>query len=250
MFTSFLPSLLHSRRALVYCYITGGIWISFQISRSTGISIATAKVYSVHFGVQAGVGVQNLKVCRGGVRVYLAEAGVESESKIFQTPHTSGRQACFQRTASLHTTVGISAEQVRRYTVLLVQCCQPCGFPANLGLFFFEGAGFFEDLRVAWFNWNLLVFWACFFADFCLFDCFFFKFYVSFGSKRHIGLVFVKIWSFWACFFGFATLLFYLIYLLIFRFVAFSCQNMLGLFFDQITYSWLVFHIFWLVFAK
>jgi len=51
-------------------------------------------------------------------------------------------------------------------------------------------------------------------------------------------------------FFGFATVLFYLICLLIFRFVAFSCQRMLGLFFGQIAYFWLVFHIFLLVFAK
>jgi len=76
MFTSFLLSLLHSRRALGYCYVTGGVWISLQISRSTGVSIATVKVYSIHFGVQAGVGVQNLKVCRSGVRVHLTEAGV------------------------------------------------------------------------------------------------------------------------------------------------------------------------------
>jgi len=60
----------------------------------------------------------------------------------------------------------------------------------------------------------------------------------------------VKILSFWACFFGFVTMLFCLIYLLIFRFVAFSCQRMLGLFSGQITYFWLVFHIFLLVFSK
>jgi len=39
------------------------------------MSIATAKVYSIHFGVQAGVG------------VYLVEAGVESESKISDSVH-------------------------------------------------------------------------------------------------------------------------------------------------------------------
>jgi len=47
--------------------------------------------------------------------------------------------------------------------------------------------------------------------------------------------------AYWACvcekflifglFFGFATLIFYLIFLLIFRFVEFSCQNILDLFF-------------------
>jgi len=45
-------------------------------------------------------------------------------------------------------------------------------------------------------------------------------------------------------------MLFCLIYLLNFRFVAFSCQRMLGLFSSQITYFWLVFHIFLLVFSK
>jgi len=47
----------------------------------------------------------------------------------------------------------------------------------------------------------------------------------------------MKICSFWACFFGFASLLFYLLLLLIFLFV-------------EITYFWLVFQIYLLVFAK
>jgi len=38
--------------------------------------------------------------------------------------------------------------------------------------------------------------------------------------------------------------------LVIFRFVEFSCQHMLGLFFGEITYFWLVFQIYLLVFAK
>jgi len=42
----------------------------------------------------------------------------------------------------------ISAEQP-------FQCCQRCGFPAILGLFFCGVAGVFEDLPVA-------CFWACF----------------------------------------------------------------------------------------
>jgi len=46
------------------------------------------------------------------------------------------------------------------------QFCQPCSFPANLGLLFCGVAGFFEDLRVACF-WAYLIelclfFWACF----------------------------------------------------------------------------------------
>jgi len=35
------------------------------------------------------------------------------------------------------------------------QCCQPCVFPATLGLFWCSLAGFFRQLRVAYF-------WACF----------------------------------------------------------------------------------------
>jgi len=38
--------------------------------------------------------------------------------------------------------------------------------------------------------------------------------------------------------------------LLIFRFVEFSCQRMLGLFYGLITDFWLVFQIYLLVFAK
>jgi len=60
----------------------------------------------------------------------------------------------------------------------------------------------------------------------------------------------MKICSIWACFLGFASLLFYLILLLIFRFVEFSCQHLLGLFFGEITYFRLVFQICLLVFAK
>jgi len=46
----------------------------------------------------------------------------------------------------------------------------------------------------------------------------------------------MKICSLWACFFGFASLLFYLLLLLVFRFVEFSSQDKLGLFFVEITY--------------
>jgi len=51
----------------------------------------------------------------------------------------------------------------------------------------------------------------------------------------------MKIRSFWACFFGFASLLFYLIFLLIFRFVEFSCQHMLGLFSVKLPIFGLIF---------
>jgi len=60
----------------------------------------------------------------------------------------------------------------------------------------------------------------------------------------------MKICSIWACFLGFASPLFCLILLLIFRFVELSCQRMLGLFFGEITYFCLVFQIYLLVFAK
>jgi len=131
-----------------------------------------------------------------------------------------------------------------KFEVEVRQCCQHCGFPANLGLFFCGVAGFFEGLRVAslslCFNWYLLVFWAVFFADLCFVDCFFSilcgTFAVLMYCLKHIGCVFIKICSFWAWFFGFTSLTFYLIFLLIFRFVEFSCQRMLGLFFGWITY--------------
>jgi len=38
--------------------------------------------------------------------------------------------------------------------------------------------------------------------------------------------------------------------LLIFGYIEFSCQRMLGLFIGEIAYFWLVFQIFLLVFAK
>ena len=101
---------------------------------------------------------------------------------------------------------------------------------ANLAVFpriwacFLWSCGFFEDLRVgcfwACFNWNLLLFWAVF-SQISLLRIAFFKFYGTFTASiyylRHIGRVFMKIYSFWACFFGFASLLFNLIFLLSFR---------------------------------
>ena len=70
--------------------------------------------------------------------------------------------------------------------LVINQCCQPCGFPANLVLFFCGVAVIFYDLRVAcfWacFNWNLLVFglvfmqisvlWIAFFQILWHFFCF------------------------------------------------------------------------------
>jgi len=126
-----------------------------------------------------------------------------------------------------------------------IQCCQPCGFPTKLGLFFCGVAGFFENLRVAcfWacFNWNLLVFWACFLQIFVLPIAFSSKFIAIFCFN-----LFLK--AFWACFcenfvilglfFRICHHAFHLIFLLIFRFVTFSCQRML--FFFRWNYLFLV----------
>jgi len=124
-----------------------------------------------------------------------------------------------------------------------LQCCQPCRFPHELGRFSVELRFFFEDLQVAcfWacFNWNLLVFGLV--SSRLLFFKFYGTFAVSIYCYRHIGHVFVKISSFWACFFRFASLHFYLIFMLIFCFTDFFCQHMLGLFFGLITYFWLAF---------
>ena len=96
------------------------------------------------------------------------------------------------------------------------QCCQPCA------VFPWIWACYFLVLRVFWRHAACLflgLFWlkfACFlglfFADYCYADCFFFKFCgtfdVSIYCLRHIGCVFMKICSIWACFFRFPSLLF------------------------------------------
>jgi len=80
----------------------------------------------------------------------------------------------------------------------LNQCRQPCSFRANLGLFFSEIAGFFEDFGVAHF-------WACFICNLlvsgldcsgvCFAHCLFSKlhgtFPVSFHCKTKLGRVFM-----------------------------------------------------------
>jgi len=93
----------------------------------------------------------------------------------------------------------------------------------NLAVFPRIWVSFFVDLRVFLKTCWLLVFglilteiclfFGLVFSDFCFSDCFFFKcdgnFLFQFAPivLRHIGRVFVKIWSFWACFFEFATML-------------------------------------------
>jgi len=53
---------------------------------------------------------------------------------------------CSSLVAVLHCFVHVRSPADR------CQCCQPCVFPANLGLFFCGFAGFFEDLRDACFG--------------------------------------------------------------------------------------------------
>ena len=82
---------------------------------------------------------------------------------------------------------------------------------------------------------EICLFFGLVFCRFLFWDCFLFKFCGTFAVSIyclwHIGRVFVKICSFWACIFEFASLLFCLIFLLIFRFVEFSCQRTLGMLF-------------------
>ena len=89
---------------------------------------------------------------------------------------------------------------------------------ANLAVFsriwacFLWSCCFFEDLRVACFNWNLLVFhrfvlWIVFFSNFMALS-------VLIYCWRQIGSFFVNICSFWACFSDVAR----------FFFISFSCQ--------------------------
>jgi len=62
-----------------YCYVTGGIWISFEISISTGVTIATAfREITVEFKQESES--KTLKCF--GVGVYSAKAGTEPGSKI------------------------------------------------------------------------------------------------------------------------------------------------------------------------
>jgi len=129
-------------------------------------------------------------------------------------------------------------------------------FSREFGLVFFEVAGFLKTCGLLVFGLvltEICLFFGLVFADFC--------FLIAFSSNFMAILCFNFLQkAYCACFcenlvildlfFRIATLLFYLNYLLIFLFVAFSCQRMLGLFFGQITCFWFVFHIFLLVFAK
>jgi len=116
-------------------------------------------------------------------------------------------------------------------------------FSREFGLVFCGVAGFLKACGLLLFRLvsiDICLFLGLFFCRFMFCGLFFFQylwhFYCFNVLLKHIGCVFMKICSFWACFFGFTSLTFYLIFLLIFRFVGFSCQRMLGLFFGWITY--------------
>jgi len=56
-----------------------------------------------------------------------------------------------------------------------LQCCQPCGFPANLGLYFCGVAGFLKTCGLLAFGLVLVEIFL-FFAGFCFADRFFSNF--------------------------------------------------------------------------
>jgi len=62
----------------------------------------------------------------------------------------------------------------------LLQGCQPCGFPVNLGLFFCGIAFFLKTCGLLVFGLVLIEI-CLFFADFCYVDCLFFKLYGIFS---------------------------------------------------------------------
>ena len=96
------------------------------------------------------------------------------------------------------------------------------------------------------FVWNLLFFWVLFFTDLCFADCFFSNLWHFWSSNllpKQCGRVFLKICSVWAYFFWCASLLFYLIFLLIVSVVDFSCQTHVGLVFRLNYLFWAFFKI-------
>jgi len=59
------------------------------------------------------------------------------------------------------------------------QCCQHCGFPANLGLFFVELRVFLKTCRLLVFGlvlFEICLFFGLVFADVCFADCSFSNF--------------------------------------------------------------------------
>jgi len=101
------------------------------------------------------------------------------------------------------------------------QCCQHCGFLANLGLFFVELRFFWRLAGGFSFGMFQLIF-ACslglFFADLCFADCFFFQYLWHFCCFN------VLLKECWACFYGNLLIfgLFFRIYLPDFLFKFFA----------------------------
>jgi len=74
-------------------------------------------------------------------------------------------------------------ERLQKLRIIAQQCCQPCDFPTNLGLFFCGVAGFLKTCGLLVFGLvltEICLFFRVFFADFCFSDCFFFNFYGNF----------------------------------------------------------------------
>jgi len=99
------------------------------------------------------------------------------------------------------------------YVIYLQQCFQPCGFPANLGLFFYELVGYFKDLRIACFCVcvsQISVFLIACFRNFT--ENFLFQLTV----KRNVAMFLCKFAYFGFVFFRFAC--FFVLNLLLFSF--------------------------------
>jgi len=81
--------------------------------------------------------------------------------------------------------------------VAISQCCQPWGFPANLGLFFCGVAFFFKTCGLLVFGLVLIeicLFFGLVFADICFADCFFFQ------ISWHFSCLNLLLKAYWACF--------------------------------------------------
>ena len=118
-----------------------------------------------------------------------------------------------------------------------LQCCQPCGFPINLGLFFWGVACFLKASGLLVFGLvviEIFLFFGLVFCRFLFCGLFFFQ------ILWHFSCFTLLLKTYWTCFYENLLILglfsqiclpaFYLIFLLIFCFVEFSCQRMLGFF--------------------
>jgi len=110
-----------------------------------------------------------------------------------------------------------SSSYLQELEVVLDQCCQPCSFPTNLGLFFVDLRGFLKTFRLLVFGLVLIKIYSFFGLVFCrclqIADCFFIKFHgqfpLSIYFKMKFGLFLCKFAHFGLVFFGFASLFLY-----------------------------------------